>query len=423
MIRSRVKWMFMLGCLFTFGIFTFRYDYLAIEKSKTSWKLFLGSMYSISFRRVAENNATSADSEDIGGKFANVGPVKILFWSEAYRNIDSRFLESTLFPSYGKPRFSCPVSYEFVKKRSEIEHASAVVIHIKEPNNIPADHGNTSLILHYDEPPVKHSKLRNDAFMKKFRYSIGYRMDSDFPNPRISRPNPSSSATGYLDFNQKHDYVAAVFSHCNKVRTEYARELSKYLRIKSFGECLRNIEKNNIARVHETDYIASKLRRISMFKFTLVLMKYDCLDYIDEQLNHAWSAGTLPVFLGTDSLEDILPSYLRFSYISVSDFRRPIDLADYLESLTSDREYYEHYMAWRKRSSTLAGVPGNDNGNQLWKIWQPDYSPGCQIAMRLVKDQQQQQPLKKTLKAFVCKQRSIDHWFDKKEGTGKIIND
>ncbi len=400
-MRMKVRRFAIAAVVICLGIFTLeRYKLFYIQQSKSHWRVLLGPRITITFNRFSASLRNSSSPRN--HSYAAERPIKILLWSDAYKNLTFDTAESVIFPSYGKPKLPCPIEYLFVTDRSELYSSHGVVIHIKEADDLPLELAvNASMVLQYDEPSIRHEKLKNEEFMRRFHYSIAYSLDSDFPSPKIREPDINLP----LDFHQKHDLAAAIFSNCTKLRTRYATALSKFMRIKSFGDCLRNVEKNNVARIYERNYVASKLRLIRMYKFTLVFMKYDCNDYIDEQLNHAWHAGTLPVFMGTNSLEDILPRYLKDSFISVRHFRQPIDLADHLERLAINRDLYQRYMDWRGKSVRP------DESSALWKIWHPDYSPGCQVAMRLINDRREKRP-KKFLKGLNCKERSIESWIN-----------
>eukprot|EP00112_Aurelia_sp_Birch-Aquarium-sp1_P003263 Seg1363.19 transcript_id=Seg1363.19/GoldUCD/mRNA.D3Y31 product="hypothetical protein" protein_id=Seg1363.19/GoldUCD/D3Y31 len=412
-MRAKSKWLLVFVSLLAITFVTFRYNFLSIQRTDEALHLFFGSRITISIKHSFAN-----ETSDVSTAKSSIPrptkPIQICLWSMTYKDaIKSGSPEDHIFRNYGKARFSCPLNYSFVFGKRYKDSADAFVVHVKEPERLPRRR-SIPLILQYDEPPLLYNVLKNEIFMQKFNYSIGYRMDSDFPNPKLAKPK----TTRPLDFNQKFDYAAVIFSDCKKIRTDYVRELSKQSRIKSFGDCLRNVEKNNLVRKGEQHYIKSKIAAIKLYKFTLAFMKYDCEDYVDDQLTHAWEAGTLPVFLGTDTIFRILPGYLRSSFLSVSHFYKPENLADGLETLANSKDKYNEYMSWRDRNSQRV-----DN-SPLGRVWDPEYSPGCQIAMKITEDRLKGDLNKRNvLQPIYCKQRNVDTWLGKDKQRTKVIDD
>ena len=72
--------------------------------------------------------------------------------------------------------------------------------------------------------------------MSKFKLLKSYRLDSDFPTPVYPMPQ----LTPPLTFKEKTGVILAAFSNCEPVRTEYMRQLMKFVQVDSYGACLRN---------------------------------------------------------------------------------------------------------------------------------------------------------------------------------------
>ena len=408
-MRTKSKWLIAFVSLMGFAIYTYRYNFLSVRTTANTVQVMFGSRVTISFHK--PTNMTNVGQGALKNKPPTHLPeVKILLWSQTLRNKDER----QIFPNYGKAKRSCPVKYHFVYDRKQISSISGVIVDVKAASDLPQKTRNMPWILLYDQPPLVYRVLENKTFMQEFNYSIGYRMDSDFPNPKISEPE----AIQPLDFHQKYDYIAAIFSNCTKLRTDYVRELSKYSRVKSYGKCLRNVEKNNIARIGEENYIASKKRLTRLHKFTLSLMKFDCHDYVDDTLNHAWEAGSLPLFLGTESLRDMLPKYLKSSFIQISQFTNAQHLAEKIQELINNKEDYKSFMSWRTKNKNQSDT------SPMWRIWTPSYSPGCQIAMAITENRSKGNlQAQKTLKPITCSQRDTNKWLGKNQKITKVTDD
>ena len=69
------------------------------------------------------------------------------------------------------------------------------------------------------------------------------------------------------------------------------------------------------------------------YKFTLVFFNQDCDYFVNAQLTHALHAGSVPVVMSTNKLDEFLPGNIRHSVINVRDFKSPRNLFDYLKYL------------------------------------------------------------------------------------------
>ena len=403
-MQARCRWLSKIFLLLIISVIIYLYQKINFYITENSLHITLGEKLSISYRHVEKENGYDEHNSKVNSHLPRL-KINILVWSPSLTFANqTKDLEVKLFPGYGKPKNKCPIKYTFVSGKEQEEYVDAIIIDAKQPGYLPKKRRNIPWILHYDEPPTINKNLENETFMKCFNYSIGYRMDSDFPSPIISQPVISDA----LHFYQRYDYAAAIFSTCKGIRTKYVQEFSKYFRIKSYGDCLRNVERNNILERGESKFLDSKINLLKMHKFAFALMQFDCEDYIDETLNHAWKAGALPIYLGTDSLRRILPAYLRTSFVPVSKFRAPKDLAVYLTKLLNDEAEYSKMTAWRYESKE------SKDKSPLNEIWNPKFSAGCTIALTLKRDRLTIGRNKtKTLKPITCKERSLNDWLGK----------
>ena len=81
-------------------------------------------------------------------------------------------------------------------------------------------------------------------------------------------------------------------------------------------------------------------------KFTLAFENTIAADYVTNKLFEVWSAGSVPVYLGAPNVAEFAPS--RRSYIDVTDFDGPVDLARYLNHLDENEDEYEEYLEWKR---------------------------------------------------------------------------
>ena len=175
--------------------------------------------------------------------------------------------------------------------------------------------------------------------MSKFNLLVGYRLDADFPSPIYPMPELDPP----LPFSQKLGNVLAIFSKCEPVRTEYMCQLMKYIKVDSYGRCLQN-RKGLIPlygkRNKKYVFKEHKLVLSRYYKFSLVFMNQDCDYFVDDRLYHALTTGSVPVYMGTDKVDQFLPGNLKNSIIKVRDFASPKHLAEYLTYLSNNETAY-----------------------------------------------------------------------------------
>lgn len=295
---------------------------------------------------------------------------------------------------------NCPVSCEITNNRSRAKEADAFVVHSRLTDvwDFPPFEYLAPWILQNNENPVYTPALSDPRIMNKFNLLISYRLDSDFPSPIYPMPSLSEP----IPFQQRLGDVLAVFSKCEVVRTEYMRQLMKFIDVHSYGACLKNKEgliglygQVNGKYVFK-DY---KLVLTRFYKFSLVFMNQDCDYFVDDRLYHALETGSVPVYMGTDKIDEFLPGNLKNSIIKVSDFNSPKDLADYLHYLSNNETAYNKYLEWKTQ-----GI-GDMRNLTIGHWWKPKYPLFCQVCMRL-----SQGRLHPGLDVDACKPRSYLDW-------------
>ncbi|XP_025788912.1 GDP-fucose protein O-fucosyltransferase 3 isoform X1 [Herpailurus yagouaroundi] len=128
-------------------------------------------------------------------------------------------------------------------------------------------------------------------------------------------------------------------------RDSYVRELMTHVEVDSYGECLRNKDlppqlKNPASMDADGFY-----RIIAQYKFILAFENAVCDDYITEKFWRPLKLGVVPVYYGSPSIADWLPS--NRSAILVSEFAHPRELASYIRQLDHDDRLYEAYIEWK----------------------------------------------------------------------------
>jgi len=274
-------------------------------------------------------------------------------------------------------KHECPVPCEITSDPSRASEADGIAIHDRDAKVAPPVK-SVPWILQIKENPVHTPALNNAEFMPKYNSVLqSYRLDSDFPNPVFPMPK----LTAPLPFKEKTGLVMAAFSNCEPVRTAYLKQLMQYVQVDSYGACHRN--KNNLVNRYGSangkNFKELKTELARKYKFLLVFFNQDCDYFVDDQLTHALNAGSVPVVMGTDKLDDFLPGNLRHAVIKVRDFKSPKLLAEHLKFLIHNETEYNKYLEWKQ-----TGI-GNITGTVIGNYWKPKYPIYCQICVALSK--------------------------------------
>ena len=176
--------------------------------------------------------------------------------------------------------------------------------------------------------------------MRQFDVIVTYRQDADIWAPyfgpwilrelaRPPRPKTERAPAVYFASNPRD----------RSGRTAYVRELMRFLRVDSFGACLRN------RRLGQDMGRATRLATIARYRFTLAFENSITRDYVTEKFFDPLIAGSVPVYLGAPNVAVFAPG--EHCYIDVADFAGPRHLAEYLASLGRQEAHYQAYLRWK----------------------------------------------------------------------------
>lgn len=191
------------------------------------------------------------------------------------------------------------------------------------------------------ESETNYDALRNNR--GSFNYTMYYSLTSDVPIPYAEYFESSEMP---LDLSEKKGRLAAAFiSNCGAAngRTEYVKELMKYMKIDSYGGCVNNANVPSEWEKGERD--RTKENVLSHYKFTLAFENSDDDDYITEKLYQPLRYGSVPIFRGCKNVEDFAPPH---SVIDANKFASAKELADYINYLDSNDDEYNKYLEWKK---------------------------------------------------------------------------
>ena len=370
--KKKSKYAIFLLAFLIFLIYLFREDFYNVEEGQNGIKVSL-----ISFEKDSNVHATS--SRNIASTNGNDGTILLIFWTTFF-GAKPRLKDGNprKWPFYYVGN-KCPVKCELTTEQHRISEASGIVFHARDfslDDLPPRKFRNLSWILQSHENPVYTPVLKDPEVMSKFNYYVSYRLDSDFPAPEFIKPRLDRP----LPFEEKTKLVLAVYSNCEGLRTHYMGELRNHIKIDFYGSCLRT-HKFLKRTSDENDTKLYNLLR--SYKFTLVFPNADCDYYITEKMYNALSSGAVPVWLGTNKIDEILKwGNLKHSVIKVKDFKTPKALADYLHFLAGNKQEYNKYLRWKYEGFQFPPEYYKSAIGQWWEGL-PVY---CQVCMRIAKD-------------------------------------
>jgi len=120
----------------------------------------------------------------------------------------------------------------------------------------------------------------------------------------------------------------------------------------------------NLRRLHTARRLSAFLRRTraqgkpgqrdadmyhdaSRFLFFFAAENSKCAHYHTEKVYHGLLAGSLPVYVGADTIDDYVPHN---SIIKASSFKSAKALAAYLKEVANNETLYNSYFAWKKEN-------------------------------------------------------------------------
>ena len=289
---------------------------------------------------------------------------------------------------------ACPVKCEVTTNISRWNETSAFIVHARDPYPLPPTK-DVPWILHTQENPVYAPFLSNAHYMSQFKMLMSYHLTSDFPT--TNHPLPSL-LTPPAPFNEKRG-IMATFSHCEPVRTRYMRELMKYVKVDSYGRCVQTAQ--GLVGRYGKEFKDEKTRLARHYKFSLVFMNQDCEYFVDDRLYHALTSGSVPVYMGTDKVDEFLPGNLRTSIIKVKDFKTPKHLADYLTYLSHNETAYNEYLKWKYKGF------GEIWDTAVGRFWLGKPRILCDICMKV---SQENWTSEKGLEPIKCTERQARNW-------------
>ncbi|XP_039276966.1 alpha-(1,3)-fucosyltransferase 10 isoform X2 [Nilaparvata lugens] len=271
----------------------------------------------------------------------------LLWWSE-------------LVPERGKPTKCGDVSCFFTHNRKFKDHPlqKAIIFYGSDMHvldlPLPRNRGHIIWALFHEESPRNFLPIVYEKTLSMFDLTATFSRHSHMPLTLQYLENAEKLQTMeyFIPFEEKDMLSAQVIapvlyiqSSCEvpSDRDSYIKELMKYIKVDSYGECLNNKKLPYDIQDPATNLMSNKfLHFIARYKFIIAFENAICDDYITEKLWRSLIVGSIPIYYGAPTILDWLPN--KKSAILVKDFANPQSLADHLYKIMGDRIAYNSYL-------------------------------------------------------------------------------
>ena len=124
-------------------------------------------------------------------------------------------------------------------------------------------------------------------------------------------------------------------------RTNYYKELMKYIPIDSYGKCFHNVD---VEKTRFSDnFIEIVGNTLQSYRMMLTFENIIQQDYISIKIWQAYSGGAIPVYLGPPDIYDWVPG--NHTFIDPRNFSGPKELAEYMKRVAEDDELFKYHTS------------------------------------------------------------------------------
>lgn len=245
-------------------------------------------------------------------------------------------------------RMGVPVRCHFTHDREALHNADAVLMHLPSANSeAPRKRAGQKWVAMSMESAGNYPDLFDARVLRRFDVVMTYRRNADVPAIYFDAASYGSFTGDHVRSARVADPAPVLYLASNPVRErdDYVRELSRFIAIDSYGQCLNNRDWSEVEP--ELDAAEPEQSLIAAYPFYLAFENNRSEDYVTEKLLRALAVGTIPVYHGAPNIRDLLPD--PDAIIAPDDFDTPAHLAAYLYRLLTDASAREKHLAWRSR--------------------------------------------------------------------------
>lgn len=254
---------------------------------------------------------------------------------------------------------SCETIYECIvtKNRSLRERATAFLFYGSnfDKNDLPLPKNNVPWAMFHEESPKNLPFFLYREGQEMFNITSTFSRNSDLPLTLqyLEDIEAITDTRYYLPVDEKNKLlkeiapVLYIQSDCETPveRDFYVSELMKFIKVDSYGKCLNNKKmpkELTLEKTLENLYDPDLMKFVSRYKFSIAIENAVCQDYITEKLWRPLMAGSIPIYLGSPSIKEWLPTSR--SALLISDYDNISNLADYIKTINSNDTLYKQYM-------------------------------------------------------------------------------
>jgi len=230
---------------------------------------------------------------------------------------------------------------------SEAQYATADVIYVHECFHDRAERAHPhQVLLHYNLGPEIFECNTGSSTMADMR--ISYTSSSIIRLPYLCLAGVRQHTLDALTMSpptNRHK-IAMFVSDCNsgfsKWRSDYLRQLMKYIPIDSYGRCFHNTEMKVTRRERDRFKLKLDLIKDKGYKFLISFENSIAPEYVTEKIWHAYMTQTIPIYYGAPEIYDQAPG--ANTLIDAAKFAGPKELAEYIKLVDTNNSLYQSYF-------------------------------------------------------------------------------
>ena len=233
----------------------------------------------------------------------------------------------------------CNLSCVLAENPSQPDAIIFVSMHNQDVTNAIGYVTNISIKILATREAVHYYSFHKIEYLKQFFQGIALiDWTSDIPWPKIPKMYELKAIEMPKNPAPKATFVARNCAPMSD-RNAYVKAIDKLIGVVALSSCFHNTP---WPQCEGRD--CTKVEAIRGYKIHLAFENGDSPRYVSEKIFQAFSAGVLPVYLGTHFVSGVVP---KGSYIDVADFASPEAVAQYLVTVLADDNLYRKYFEWK----------------------------------------------------------------------------
>lgn len=246
------------------------------------------------------------------------------------------------------PSMGVPLRCHFTRDREALEVADALLLHLPSRNGVmPGKRAGQKWVALSMESAGNYPELFDAGMLDRFDIVMSYKRSADVPLLYFETASYGGFRREDIRVPQVEDPAPVLYLASNPVpeRDDYVRELSRFIAVDSYGQCLNNRDWREVEPGLDTGEPEQSL--IAAYPFYLAFENCRSEDYVTEKLLRALAVGTVPIYRGAPNIKELLPD--PDAIVATDDFETPAHLAAYLYRLLTDPSARNRHLAWRSR--------------------------------------------------------------------------